>query len=76
MVILTCESIFHRVVNLFKFDCEITFEYVPETNQYLVMSEKGFAKGNNIYDNTSDAMNIYKRVAGLNDLHETECHID
>ena len=40
------------------------------------MSEKGFAKGNNIYDNTSDAMNIYKRVAGLNDLHETECHID
>ena len=28
------KSIFHKALNLFKFDCEITLESVPGTNQY------------------------------------------
>ena len=31
---LTFKSIFDKVLNLFKFDCEITLESVPGTNQY------------------------------------------
>jgi len=31
---LTSESIFHKALNLFYFDCEITLESVPGTNQY------------------------------------------
>ena len=31
---LTFKSIFHKVLNLFKFDCEITLEFVSGTNQY------------------------------------------
>ena len=31
---LTFKSIFHKALHLFKFDWEITFESVPETNQY------------------------------------------
>ena len=31
---LTFKSIFHKVLNLFKFNCEITLESVPGTNQY------------------------------------------
>ena len=30
---LTFKSIFHKTPNLFKFDCEITLESVPGTNQ-------------------------------------------
>jgi len=30
----TLESIFHKALNLFKFDCEITLESVPGTNKY------------------------------------------
>jgi len=31
---LTFKSIFHKALNFFKFDCEITLESVPGTNQY------------------------------------------
>ena len=31
---LTFKSIFHKALNLYKFDCEITLESVPGTNQY------------------------------------------
>ena len=31
---LTFKSIFHKALNLFQFDCEITLESVPGTNQY------------------------------------------
>jgi len=31
---LTFKSIFHKALNLFKFDCEITLEFVSGTNQY------------------------------------------
>ena len=31
---LTFKSIFHKVLNLFKFDCEFTVKSVPGTNQY------------------------------------------
>ena len=31
---LTFKSIFHKAINLFKFDCEFTLESVPGTNQY------------------------------------------
>jgi len=31
---LTFKSIFHKALNLFWFDCEITLEFVPGTNQY------------------------------------------
>ena len=31
---LTFESIFHKALYVFQFDCEITLESVPETNQY------------------------------------------
>ena len=44
---LTCESIFHKALNSFKFECETTFESVPWTNQYLVMRVKFLAQGNN-----------------------------
>jgi len=30
----TFRSIFHKALNLFKFDCEITLEFIPGTNQY------------------------------------------
>jgi len=29
---LTFKSIFHKALNLFKFDCEITLESIPGTN--------------------------------------------
>jgi len=31
---LTFKSIFHKALNLYKFDCEITLESVHGTNQY------------------------------------------
>ena len=31
---LTFKSIFHKALNLFSFDCEITLESVPGINQY------------------------------------------
>ena len=31
---LTFMSIFHKALNLFKFDCEITLESVPGINEY------------------------------------------
>ena len=31
---LTFKSIFHKALNLFNFDCEITLKSVPGTNQY------------------------------------------
>jgi len=31
---LTFKSIFHKALNLFKLNCEITLESVPRTNQY------------------------------------------
>jgi len=31
---LTFKTIFHKALNLFKFDCDITLEFVPGTNQY------------------------------------------
>ena len=31
---LISKSIFHKPLNLFEFDCEITLESVPGTNQY------------------------------------------
>ena len=31
---LTFMSIYHKTLNLFQFDCEITLESVPGTNQY------------------------------------------
>jgi len=31
---LKFKSIFHKALNLFKFDCKITLESVPGTNQY------------------------------------------
>ena len=31
---LTFKSIFHKALNWFEFDCEITLESVPGTNQY------------------------------------------
>ena len=31
---LTFKSIFHKALNLFKFDYDITLESVPGTNQY------------------------------------------
>ena len=31
---LTFKSIYHKAINLFEFDCDITLESVPGTNQY------------------------------------------
>jgi len=31
---LRFQSIFHKALNLFRFDCDITLESVPGTNQY------------------------------------------
>ena len=44
---LTNTSIFHTTLKLFKFDCEITLETVPWTNQYKAMRLKFLAQGNN-----------------------------
>jgi len=33
---LTFKSIFHKALNLFKFDCEFTLKYVPGTKHYCV----------------------------------------
>ena len=41
------EGTFHKALNLFKFDCEITLETVPETNQYIAIRVKFLAQGNN-----------------------------
>ena len=41
------KSIFHKALNLFKFDCEITLHSVPGTNQYYAIREKFLAQGNN-----------------------------
>ena len=43
---LACKSIFHKALNLFKFDCEITLESSPGTNQYLAMKVPFLAQGN------------------------------
>jgi len=44
---LTFKSIFHKALKLFQFDCEITIESVPGTNQYLAIKVKFLAQGNN-----------------------------
>jgi len=44
---LTFKSIFHKTLNLFYFDCEITLEFVHGTNQYLAIRVKFLAQGNN-----------------------------
>ena len=44
---LTFKSIFHKAHNLFYFDCEITIESVPGTNQYQAIRIKSLAPGNN-----------------------------
>jgi len=36
---LTFKSIFHKAFNLFYFDCEITLESVPGTNQLEPMTD-------------------------------------
>jgi len=45
---LTFESIFHKALNSFKFDCEITLESVQETNQYCAIRIKFLAQWNNV----------------------------
>ena len=44
---MTFKSIFHKAHNLFYFDCEITIESVPGTNQYQAIRIKSLAPGNN-----------------------------
>jgi len=44
---LTFTSIFHKALTLLLFDCEITLESVPGTNQYLAIRVKFLAQGNN-----------------------------
>ena len=44
---LTLTSIFHKAFNVFSFDCEITFESIPGTNQYLAITVKFLAQGKN-----------------------------
>jgi len=44
---LTFKSIFHKALNLFEFNCEITLESVPVTNQYKATRVKFLAQGNN-----------------------------
>ena len=44
---LTFKSIFHKAHNLFYFDCEITIESVPGTNQYQAIRIKYLAQWNN-----------------------------
>ena len=44
---LTFESIVHKALNVFKFDCEITLKSVPGTNQYQAMSVKFIAQEKN-----------------------------
>ena len=44
---LSFKSIFHKALNLFRFDSEITFKSVPGTNQYLAVKVKCLAQGNN-----------------------------
>jgi len=44
---LTFKSIFHKALNLFEFDCEITLESVPGTNQLSAITVKFLAQGNN-----------------------------
>ena len=44
---MTFKTIFHKALNLFRFDCEITLESVPGTNQYLAIWIKFLAYGNN-----------------------------
>ena len=40
-------SITHTTINLVWFDCDITLEYVPGSNQWKSMSVKFLAQGNN-----------------------------
>ena len=42
---LTARLIFHKAFNSFDFECEITLEAVPGTNQYLAMRVKCLAQG-------------------------------
>ena len=44
---LTFKSIFPKALNVFKFDCEITLDSVPGTNQYLAIRVKFLAQRNN-----------------------------
>jgi len=40
-------SIYHKALDLFKFDYEITLESVPVTNKYRAMRVKRLTPGNN-----------------------------
>ena len=40
---LTFKPIFHKVLNISYFECEITLESVPGTNQYLAIRVKFLA---------------------------------
>ena len=56
----TFKSIFHRALNLFKFNCEITHEFVSGTNQYLAIRVNFLAQ-----TNTKETTFVYQKLCKL-----------